>query len=72
MFNANQLKRGDFVLVKTEDEPRGEAAKVIYAKAYASIGVRFANHKEKWFGSRDGFGDIVAGARRIEGQWMAL
>lgn len=70
MFDANQLRKGDFALVQFDGEQK--AAKVIYAKAFQSIGVRFADHREKWFASRTGFGDILAGARRIDGEWKAL
>lgn len=70
MFDANQLRRGDMVLIQVGSKQK--AGEVIHAKAYDTIGIRLADKNEKWFGSRTGFDNILAGARLVDGQWRVL
>lgn len=70
VFNANQLRKGDQVLVQLGRKQK--RAEVVYAKAYSSIGVEFPSGDQKWFSSRAGFEDLVAGARLVNGEWRPL
>jgi hypothetical protein len=69
MFNALQLQKGDFALVKRQGEQF--AAEVTFAKR-GHIAVQFCTGDTANFHSRSGYGDILAGARLVNGQWQAL
>jgi hypothetical protein len=72
-FNPHQLRVGDFALIQEGRKQR--AAKVISkGRTYLSpIGVKFlSTGTERYFNSRQGFDEIVGGARLIDGKWIAL
>ena len=71
-FNAHQLRVHDYALIQDGKSPR--AAEVVFkAKTYlGSIRVRFPDGAERSCSSREGFADIIGGARNIGGHWIPL
>jgi hypothetical protein len=74
-FNAHQLRVGDFALVRRENRLAPEVGEVIHRTKHfpGSLRVRFSNGEERAFDSKKtGFGDILAGARPVNGVWIPL
>jgi hypothetical protein len=74
-FNPHQLRVGDFALIRLENRLAPEVGEVVHRTKHfpGSLRVRFSNGDERSFDSKStGFGDILAGARRVDGQWTPL
>ena len=73
MFNHYQLRKGDFVLVNDPPFKNPIAAEVIKTFGFNGLAVRFSDGRQRYFCSRKGYSDIVAGARPdTEGNYLPL
>lgn len=59
-----KLRKGDFVLVKDPPFKKPVAAEVVHCGNYGCLTIAFADGRQRFFGSRDDYSDILAGARR--------
>lgn len=67
-----KLRAGDYVLVLDPPFSKPVAAEVLKVYGYNSICVRFSDGRYRYFSSRDGFADILAGARHVDGTYVPL
>lgn len=67
-----KLRRGDFVLVNDPPFKKPLAAEVVGCFRFDGICVRFADGRQRYFSSREGFRDILAGARKVDDSYVPL
>lgn len=67
-----QLRTGDFVLVNDPPHEKPVAAEVIKCTSYGGLAIRFSDGRERYFTNRSGFADILAGARKVDDQYIPL
>lgn len=67
-----QLRTGDFVLVNDPPFAKPQPAEVVRCFNYNGICVRFLDGRQRYFSSREGFADILSGARRVGDKYIPL
>lgn len=67
-----QLRAGDFVLVKDPPFQKPVAAEVVRCYKFDSICIKFADGRQRYFSSREGFDDILAAARKVGDNYVPL
>jgi hypothetical protein len=67
-----QLRPGDFVLVNDPPFKKPLPAEVVRCFAYNGLCVKFADGRQRYFSSREGFADILSAARKVGDSYMPL
>jgi hypothetical protein len=67
-----QLKPGDYVLVNDPPFKKPLPAKIVMCGNNGGLCVRFLDGRQRYFSSREGFGDILSAARKTEDGYIPL
>lgn len=67
-FHARHLRVGDYILVNGHQEP----ARIFRTDHYGTIAVAWEDGRQRWFSSREGYADILAAARPLDGTFKPL
>jgi hypothetical protein len=67
-----KLRPGDFVLVNDPPFKHPLAAKVVKCFNFDGLCVKFADGRQRYFSSREGFADILAAARWVGDKYVPL
>jgi hypothetical protein len=67
-----KLRPGDYVLVNDPPFIKPLPAEVVRCFAYNGLCVKFADGRQRYFSSREGFDDILSAARKVGDSYMPL
>lgn len=67
-----KLRPGDFVLVNDPPFKKPVAAEIVRCFRFDGLCIKFADGRQRYFSSREGFHDILAAARRVGDNYVPL
>jgi hypothetical protein len=67
-----KLRPGDHVLVNDPPFKNPQPAVIVHCFHYNGLCVRFADGRQRYFSSRQGFADILGAARKVGDDYIPL